>query len=74
MVHTDQLCMQHKFTDRSPHGRPWPWPKWKCDLDVGSVDTDQLRRVRPLLGARLKVGKETKSEVHLHIMHNYAPA
>ena len=35
------------------------------DLDIGSVDADQLRLVRPLLGARLKVGQEPDSEVHL---------
>ena len=34
-------------------------------LDIGSVDADQLRLVRPLLGARLKVGEEPDSEVHL---------
>ena len=34
-------------------------------LHIGSVDADQLRRVRPFLGARLKVWKETNSEVHL---------
>ena len=35
------------------------------DLDIGSVDADQLGLVRPLLGARLKVGEEPDSEVHL---------
>ena len=37
-------------------------------LDIGPVHTDQLCGVSPLLGPSLKVGKETESEVHLHII------